>query len=70
MGVGKGAGYGIKDEARSSEQLSFMFRGLESEVIIGDFGLVQGAASGDEIDRMDYTLGESTTILRRGTIIC
>ncbi|KAI4121359.1 MAG: hypothetical protein LQ341_007416, partial [Variospora aurantia] len=28
-----------------------------TEEVIGDFGLVQGAASGDEIDRLDYTLG-------------
>ncbi|KAI4277269.1 MAG: hypothetical protein LQ337_001916 [Flavoplaca oasis] len=57
MGVGKGAGYGITDEARSKKHLSFIFRGIESDTTIGDFGLVQGAASGDEIDRMDYGLG-------------
>ncbi|KAL8649205.1 MAG: hypothetical protein Q9226_005669 [Calogaya cf. arnoldii] len=57
MGVGKGTGYGITDEARSNERLSFIFLGLEPGAIIGDFGLVQGAASGDEIDRMDYALG-------------
>ncbi|KAL9628547.1 MAG: hypothetical protein Q9204_005821, partial [Flavoplaca sp. TL-2023a] len=57
MGVGKGAGYGITDEARSKRHLSFIFRGIESDTTIGDFGLVQGAASGDEIDRMDYGLG-------------
>ena len=31
--------------------------GLETDSIIGDYGLVQGAASGDEIDRLDYSLG-------------
>ncbi|KAI4262059.1 MAG: hypothetical protein L6R42_002759 [Xanthoria sp. 1 TBL-2021] len=51
------AGCRIKDEERSNEQLLFISRGLESEAIFGDFGLVQGAASGDEIDRMDYALG-------------
>ena len=57
MGVGKGAGYGITDEARLNPRLSAILRGLESENVIGDFGLVQGAASGDEIDRLDYGLG-------------
>ncbi|KAL8704648.1 MAG: hypothetical protein Q9201_002182 [Fulgogasparrea decipioides] len=57
MGVGKGTGYGITDEARSDPRVSRLLRGLEEEQIIGDFGLVQGAASGDEIDRLDYGLG-------------
>lgn len=47
-----------------------MFRRLESEAIIGDFGLVQGAASGDGTDRMDYAFGELTVILRQATIAC
>lgn len=70
LGIGKGAGYGIKDEVRPNEQLSVMFRRLESEAIIGDFGLVQGAASGDGTDRMDYAFGELTVILRQATIAC
>ena len=59
LGVGKGAAYGITDAARGDPRLSFLFHGagLESASIIGDFGLVQGAASGDEIDRLDYSLG-------------
>ena len=57
MGVGKGAGYGIAKEARSDPRVSSILHGLESDDIIGQFGLVQGAASGDEIDRMDYGLG-------------
>ncbi|KAL8774022.1 MAG: hypothetical protein Q9194_004139 [Teloschistes cf. exilis] len=57
MGVGKGTGYGITDEARSHPRVSRFLRGLKSDRIIGDFGLVQGAASGDEIDRLDYELG-------------
>ncbi|KAL9583564.1 MAG: hypothetical protein Q9212_002635 [Teloschistes hypoglaucus] len=57
MGVGKGAGYGITDEARSHPRVSRFLQGLEQDQIIGDFGLVQGAASGDEIDRLDYNLG-------------
>ncbi|KAI4240624.1 MAG: hypothetical protein LQ352_007593 [Teloschistes flavicans] len=57
MGVGKGTGYGITEEARSHPRLSKFLQGLKSDSIIGDFGLVQGAASGDEIDRLDYELG-------------
>ncbi|KAL8720881.1 MAG: hypothetical protein Q9225_002326 [Loekoesia sp. 1 TL-2023] len=57
MGVGKGTGFGITAKARSHSRVSRFLRGLEAEQIIGDFGLVQGAASGDEIDRLDYDLG-------------
>ena len=59
IGVGKGAAYGITEEAKSDSRLSFLFKStkLEPASIIGDFGLVQGAASGDEIDRLDYSLG-------------
>ena len=58
-GMGKGAPYGICPEVRKDPRVAFLFKGggLETEDIIGDFGLVQGAASGDEIDRLDYGLG-------------
>ncbi|CAI6287855.1 unnamed protein product [Periconia digitata] len=58
-GMGQGAPYGITPEAREDPKLQFLFKGsgLEHADIIGDFGLVQGAASGDEIDRLDYSLG-------------
>lgn len=60
-GMGKGAPYGIMPEARQNPKLAFLFKGAglddPSNIIIGDFGLVQGAASGDEIDRLDYSLG-------------
>ena len=59
MGVADGVGYGITEEARSDPRLAYLFHdaGLESAEIIGNFGLVQAAASGDEIDRLDYNLG-------------
>lgn len=59
MGVGKGAAYGISETARADPQLEFLFKGagLGSVDVIGEFGLVQGAASGDEIDRVDFRLG-------------
>ncbi|RYP62949.1 hypothetical protein DL771_009513 [Monosporascus sp. 5C6A] len=58
-GMGQGAPYGVVPEARQNPKLAFLFKGhgLEENDIIGDFGLVQGAASGDEIDRLDYSLG-------------
>ena len=73
MGVAKGAGYRTTGEGISDPRVSFVFRGLNSEEIIGDFGIVQGAASGDEIDRLDYELGTprntimiATTVLAGG----
>ena len=57
MGVGKGSGYGITPGARQDPRVAAILRGLENIDIIGDFGLVQGAASGDEIDRLDFDLG-------------
>ena len=59
MGVGDGVGYGITEEARSDVRLAFLFHGagLETAKIMGEFGFVRGAASGYEIDRLDYDLG-------------
>ena len=35
----------------------FIFEGIGEEEIIGDFGLQQGGAGGDEVDRLDYAQG-------------
>lgn len=61
VGVNNGVGYGIAEEARSDPRLAFLFQGagLETAMVIGEIGLVQGASSGDEIDRLDYGLGTS-----------
>lgn len=56
-GAGKGTSYGITDEARLDPRVSRFLCDLDAEPVIGSFGLVQGAASGDEIDRLDYGLG-------------
>ena len=56
MGVGKGSAYGISPSARSDPRLEPFLRNLTTSTI-GDYGLAQGAASGDEIDRLDHTLG-------------
>ena len=36
---------------------AFIFAGIGAEEIIGDFGLQQGAAGGDEVDRLDCAQG-------------
>jgi N,N-dimethylformamidase len=35
----------------------FIFAGIGDAEVIGDFGLQQGAAGGDEVDRLDYAQG-------------
>ncbi|KAL8870668.1 MAG: hypothetical protein Q9174_003340 [Haloplaca sp. 1 TL-2023] len=67
MGVGKGSGYGITKEAREHPRVSKFLTGLRADEIIGDFGLVQGAASGDEIDRLDFDLGTPRNAVMVGT---
>ncbi|KAA8642411.1 hypothetical protein EYZ11_009917 [Aspergillus tanneri] len=70
-GMGQGCGYGIVPEARNNPTLSFLFQGPrlgDPRVnVIGDFGLVQGAASGDEIDRLDYSLGTPSNAIMVAT---
>lgn len=59
MSVADGVGYDITEETRSDARLAFLFygAGLETAKSIRDLRLVQGTASGDEIDRLDYSLG-------------
>ena len=57
VGIGKGAPYGIVEESRSNPRVAFVFKGLKDGNILGDFGLLAEAASGDELDRVDYNLG-------------
>src|SRR5581483_9092309 len=40
-----------------NERAAFIFEGIGPDEIIGDFGLVMGGASGDELDRADAALG-------------
>ncbi|MBC7812651.1 MAG: hypothetical protein H7175_15960, partial [Burkholderiales bacterium] len=39
------------------ERAAFIFEGIAPDEIIGNFGLVLGGAAGDEMDRLDFTLG-------------
>lgn len=59
MSVADGVGYDITEETRSDARLASLFygAGLETAKNIRDLRLVQGTASGDEIDRLDYSLG-------------
>ena len=41
----------------ASEEASWLMKGVEPDEVIGNFGLINGGASGLEMDRMDYDLG-------------
>ena len=45
----------------------FIFAGIGDEEVIGDFGLQQGGAGGDEGDRLDYAQGTPPHALRLAT---
>lgn len=39
------------------EQAAYIFEGVSADETIGDFGLIFGGAAGDELDRIDFSLG-------------
>ena len=41
----------------AADRASWIMKGVAADEIIGNFGLINGGASGLEIDRMDYELG-------------
>jgi N,N-dimethylformamidase len=43
--------------ASHDPRVAFVFEGIGSDEVIGDFGLVGGGAAGWEIDRADFALG-------------
>lgn len=45
------------------KEAAFIFRCLEEDEIIGDFGAILGGAAGDEVDRMDSDLGSPPTAI-------
>ena len=49
-------GYTRKPDSFNS-RAEFIFQGIGSDEVIGDFGLVLGGAAGDELDRADLDLG-------------
>ena len=46
---------------------AFIFEGIGDEEVIGDFGLQQGGAGGDEVDRLDYAQGTPANALLLAT---
>lgn len=69
VGIGKGAPYGIAADVRQNPATKFLFQGsdLEDTKIIGDFGLLAEAASGDELDRMEISHGTPTNVVLLGS---
>ena len=55
-GSEKGTGY-RRLPASHDPRASFIFDGIDADEIIGDFGLILGAAAGYEMDRLDHALG-------------
>lgn len=56
QGWGGASGYRQLAASRNP-RAAFVFDGISSDEVIGDFGLVLGGAAGDEIDRYDIQLG-------------
>ena len=63
-GVGFGAmgwdtqSYGyVRKPGSFEERARFIFEGIGEDEVIGNFGLVVESAVGDEVDRLDYSLG-------------
>lgn len=55
---GWGGASGYRRQAGSfDERAAFIFEGIGEDEIIGNFGLAMNGAAGDELDRMDYSLG-------------
>jgi N,N-dimethylformamidase len=63
MGVGfcaQGGGPALpftRTQASEDPRCSFIFEGIGRDELIGDFGSKQGGAAGDELDRVDFSLG-------------
>lgn len=55
-GLDVSAGYYQLPDARDA-RLAWVMEGIGQDEVIGDFGLVNGGASGLEMDRVDYSLG-------------
>ena len=46
---------------------AWVFEGIGSGDVIGDFGLIMGGAAGDEIDRFDLANGSPSEVIRLAT---
>lgn len=56
QGGGPGAGF-VRTPHSERTECAFVFAGIGSDEVIGDFGDKQGGAAGDELDRADLALG-------------
>ncbi len=65
-GWGGAPGY-VRTPGSFEPAASFIFDGVDSDEIIGDFGFIMNGAAGDEIDRLDYSLGTPDETLRLAT---
>ncbi|MBI01083.1 MAG: N,N-dimethylformamidase [Chloroflexi bacterium] len=53
--------------ASYESNVKFIFKGIEGDEVIGDFGLVMSGAAGDELDRIDFDLGTPPQAIRLAT---
>lgn len=67
MGDGAPAPGYQRREGSFDPRASFIFEGIGEDEVIGDFGLVLGGASGDEIDCMDHANGTPSHTLLLAT---
>jgi N,N-dimethylformamidase len=63
---GQAAGY-ARLPASQDPRAAFIFEGVAQDEVIGEFGLVEGGAAGDEIDRFDVSLGSPSHALLLAT---
>jgi len=56
QGWGGATGYERRPDSHDV-RASFVFEGIGTDEVIGDFGRVMGGAAGDELDRLDHILG-------------
>jgi N,N-dimethylformamidase len=56
QGGGPATGY-VRMKDSEDPRADFIFRGIRRDETIGDFGLKQGGAAGDEVDRADFARG-------------
>jgi N,N-dimethylformamidase len=47
----------VRTDDAADPRAAFIFDGIGADEVIGDFGLIMGGASGDELDRADVALG-------------
>jgi N,N-dimethylformamidase len=67
-GIGGAVGYRRLPDS-SDPTCEFIFNGIATDEVIGDFGLVLGGAGGNEVDRIDFALGTPSNAMRLATTL-